>query len=104
MDGWRGEGITGPVKVEYGRPVWLQLDIAFPPPSRRRSTADGIPAGTHPRRPQTLDASHDGAWYGLLHRVEFRDGASAHRIVVEQLVPAALRPATDRISALSRVV
>jgi len=38
--------------------------------------------------------AHDGAWYGLLHQVEFRDGAGARRLVVAELLApaAALRP------------
>lgn len=76
MNGWRREGITGPVKVEYGRLAWLQLDIAFPPPPRHRSTADGIDVRGRVRVVlKRWVRSQDGALYGLLHQVEFRDGA-----------------------------
>lgn len=87
----------GPVPVEYAqRAVWLDLDVAFPaPPGHRcRSTADGLNlTGRTPAHPRWV-RSHDGAWYGLLGRLELYDGAGARRLVLEQLlVPAAaLRP------------
>jgi len=98
MDGWRGAGITGPVTRPQGRPVWLQLDRAYPPPPRRRSVADGIDLrGRVPAVLLRWVRSHDGAWYGLLAEVQLYDGAGTRRLTVEQLlVPAAaLSPRED---------
>lgn len=98
MDGWRDEGITGPVHASYGRGVWLQLDVAYPPPATRRSTADGVDLrGRVPAVLLNWVRSHEGAWYGLLGRLELHDGAGARRVTVEQLlVPAAaLAPRDD---------
>ncbi|MQA16819.1 MAG: hypothetical protein GEV09_22595 [Pseudonocardiaceae bacterium] len=97
MDNWRGPGITGPVTTasSTARTVWLQLDIAYPPPERRRSVAEGLDLrGRVPAVLLRWVRSHDGAWLGLLGRVELCDGAGDRRLVLEQLlVPAdALSP------------
>lgn len=97
MDNWRGPGITGPVTTasSTARPVWLQLDIAYPPPERRRAVADGLDLrGRIPAVLLRWVRSHDGAWYGLLGRVELRDGAGDRRLMLEQLLApaAALSP------------
>jgi hypothetical protein len=97
-DGWRGEGLSGPVPVEYAqRAVWLDLGVAFPAPAghRRRSTAEGLVlSGRTPAHLMRWVRSHDGAWYGLLGRLELYDGAGARRLVLEHVLApaAALRP------------
>lgn len=98
MDSWRGSGIAGPAPVQYAqRAVWLDLEVAFPVPvgHRRRSIADGLVlTGRVPAHLMRWVRSRDGAWYGLLARVELGDGAGVRRLVLEHvLVPAAaLRP------------
>lgn len=87
--------VGGPSPVSRGRPVWLQLDAVWPPPQRRRSTADGL--DLRGRVPAVLIRwlrSHDGAWLGLLGGIELRDGAGQRRLTLDHVLvdAAALSP------------
>ena len=71
-----------------------------PSGGRRDGTLDAATFRSGGRVPAVLVnwvRSHDGAWYGLLGRLELHDGAGARRVTVEQLlVPAAaLAPRDD---------
>jgi hypothetical protein len=90
-----GEGISVGSAVR-ARPVWVDLDIAFPLPSghRRRVVADGLDlAGRAPGMLKRWVRGGRGEWLGLVY-LQLRDGAGDERLVLdEQLVPsAALSP------------
>ncbi|MBV9060405.1 MAG: hypothetical protein JO296_08260 [Pseudonocardiales bacterium] len=86
-----GEGITGGQAVR-ARPVWIDLDLAFPLSTghRRRVVADGlILSGRVPGMLKRWVRGSRGEWYGLVW-VPLRDGAGDIRLTLDdQLVPAA---------------
>jgi hypothetical protein len=90
-----GEGISAGSAVR-ARPVWIDLDIAFPVPAghRRRVIAHGIDlSGRVPGMLKRWVRGGRGEWLGLVY-LQLRDGAGDVRLVLdEQLVPcAALSP------------
>jgi hypothetical protein len=94
-----GEGITAS-EVPRTRPVWVDLDMAFPLPGghRPRLIADGLDvSGRVPGMLKRWVRGMRGEWYGLVW-IALRDGAGNIRLTLDdQLVPAAaLRPRAAR--------
>lgn len=90
-----GEGISVGSSVR-ARPVWVDLDIAFPLPAghRRRVVAHGLDLrGRVPGMLKRWVRGGRGEWLGLVY-LQLRDGAGDERLVLdEQLVTsAALSP------------
>ncbi|HET9256618.1 MAG TPA: hypothetical protein VFO16_15660 [Pseudonocardiaceae bacterium] len=90
-----GEGITSghPVRA---RPVWVDLDVAFPLPAhhRRRAIADGLAlTGRVPGMLKRWVRGSRGEWYGVVW-VPIPDAAGERRLTLDDhLIPAsALAP------------
>ncbi len=93
--GWIGAtgGVSsGAPDVPRARPVWIDLDVAFPLPRghRHRTIADGLElSGRVPGMLKRWVRGSQGEWLGLVY-VQLRDGAGDIRLTLDdQLVPAA---------------
>jgi hypothetical protein len=97
--GWIGAtgGVSsGTPGIPRARPVWIDLDVAFPLPRDHphRVIAGGLElSGRVPGMLKRWIRGSQGEWLGLVY-VQLRDGAGDVRLTLDdQLVPAAaLRP------------
>ena len=89
--------------ASYGRGVWLQLDVAYPPPATRRSTADGVDLrGRVPAVLLNWVRSHDGAWSSTTVLAPGASPSSSCSYPLRHSHPATTRRRPREITALDR--